>query len=208
MSVFAATSDQPTCGRCSMRVFASSAPNISSNRLSSWYLDCSVIATAVPLSKCDCLGEGNPQPCVECAEGGRTIEAHTIDHRRTDRVWSIRRLSTTGSAGRVGRDRDRERAAQGTWVGAGAVHAIYAQRMSVNVQIRNVDDHTVAVLKARAASQRMSLSDYLAAELDRLVARPTLDEVIDRLERRPRRRLDVTGAQLVLETRAEGGHEA
>lgn len=84
----------------------------------------------------------------------------------------------------------------------------YAGRMSVNVQIRNVDDHTAAVLKARAASQRMSLSDYLAAELDRLVARPTLDEVIDRLERRPRRRLDVTGAQLVLEARAEGGHEA
>lgn len=77
--------------------------------------------------------------------------------------------------------------------------------MSRNVQIRNVDDQTVIALKARAAARRMSLSDYLAAELDRMVDRPTLDEVIDRLARLPRRRLDVSGADLVHEARSEDG---
>ena len=77
--------------------------------------------------------------------------------------------------------------------------------MSSNVQIRNVDDRTVAALKARAAARRMSLSDYLATELDRLVEQPTLDEVIDRLARLPRRRLDVSGAELVREARSEDG---
>ncbi len=77
--------------------------------------------------------------------------------------------------------------------------------MPSNVQIRNVDDATVATLKSRAAARRMSLSDYLAAELDRLVARPTLEEMIDRLDRLPRRRLDVSGVDLVHEARAEDG---
>lgn len=84
------------------------------------------------------------------------------------------------------------------------MHVKYAQSMS-SVQIRNVDDRTVAELKARAAARRMSLSDYLAVELDRLVAQPSLDDVLDRLARRPRRQLGVSGAELVREARAEDG---
>lgn len=77
--------------------------------------------------------------------------------------------------------------------------------MATNVQIRNVDDRTVAELKARAAARRMSLSDYLAKELERIAAKPTLDEVLDRLSRQPRRQLGVSGADLVHEARAEAG---
>lgn len=79
--------------------------------------------------------------------------------------------------------------------------------MTSNVQIRNVDDETVAALKARAAARRMSLSDYLSEELARLVAQPTLDDVLDRLASRPRRHLDPSGAELVREARAEDGTE-
>ncbi len=77
--------------------------------------------------------------------------------------------------------------------------------MSSNVQIRNVDDDVVAELKARAAARRMSLSDYLSEELARMVAQPTLDEVLDRLVSRPRRNLGVSGSELVREARAEAG---
>lgn len=77
--------------------------------------------------------------------------------------------------------------------------------MSSNVQIRNVDDDVVAELKARAAARRMSLSDYLSEELARMVAQPTLDEVLDRLVSRPRRNLEVSGSELVREARAEAG---
>lgn len=80
--------------------------------------------------------------------------------------------------------------------------------MGVNVQIRNVDEAMVAELKARAAAQRLSLSDYLAGELQRLVEQPTLDDVLDRLTRRPRRALGVSGAELVRQTRDDTGSGA
>lgn len=79
--------------------------------------------------------------------------------------------------------------------------------MPASVQIRNVPDDVVDELKARAAACRMSLSDYLANELQRLVEGPTLDDVLDRLAKRPRRDLGVSGAELVREARADAGPE-
>ena len=52
------------------------------------------------------------------------------------------------------------------------------------VQIRNVPDHIHAVLKARAAVEGLSLSDYLLRELRHACERPTLMEVRSRLEER------------------------
>ena len=49
------------------------------------------------------------------------------------------------------------------------------------VQIRNVPDDLHRQLKARAALEGMSLSDYLLRELRHVVERPTLDELRKRL---------------------------
>jgi len=62
----------------------------------------------------------------------------------------------------------------------------YADRMSVMVQIRNVPSDLHRELKARAALEGMSLSDYLLRELRHALDRPTLDEIRKRLStRRP-----------------------
>lgn len=70
------------------------------------------------------------------------------------------------------------------------------------VQIRDVPDDVVAELKARAARQRMSLSDYLKTRLEEMVAEPTLDEVLDRLERGPRRVLTTPVTEVLDEVRS------
>jgi plasmid stability protein len=58
--------------------------------------------------------------------------------------------------------------------------------MSVMVQIRNVPVDLHRELKARAALEGMSLSDYLLRELRQALDRPTLAEMQKRLlSRRP-----------------------
>lgn len=54
------------------------------------------------------------------------------------------------------------------------------------IQIRNVPDELHRALKARAALEGMSLSDYLLGEIRELAARPTLRELRERMAaRRP-----------------------
>ncbi|MGH9740678.1 MAG: FitA-like ribbon-helix-helix domain-containing protein [Candidatus Acidiferrales bacterium] len=53
--------------------------------------------------------------------------------------------------------------------------------MSVMVQIRNVPADLHRKLKARAALEGMSLSDYLLRELRHAIDRPTLEEMRKRL---------------------------
>ena len=81
----------------------------------------------------------------------------------------------------------------------------YVVCMTVNVQIRNVPEELVATLKARAAAQRRSLSDFLLDELRQIAATPALEDVLDELDARPRRHLDTTGAEAVRAARAEMG---
>ena len=52
------------------------------------------------------------------------------------------------------------------------------------VQIRDVPDETVAVLRARAAAEGMSMSEYLRSELVKMASRPTQEELFARIERR------------------------
>lgn len=52
------------------------------------------------------------------------------------------------------------------------------------IQIRDVPDDVHAAVRARAAAAGMSLSEYLRDELLRLVARPTVAEVIARAQAR------------------------
>ena len=60
----------------------------------------------------------------------------------------------------------------------------YADRMPVMVQIRNVPSDLHRELKARAALEGMSLSDYLLRELRHALDRPTLDEIPKQLSSR------------------------
>jgi len=52
------------------------------------------------------------------------------------------------------------------------------------IQIRNVPDDLHRTLKARAATEGMSLSDYLLRELRQLADQPTLSEFLERLRQR------------------------
>jgi antitoxin FitA len=65
------------------------------------------------------------------------------------------------------------------------------------VQIRNVPDPLHRKLKARAANAGRTLSDYLLAELERLAARPTRDEMLSRLHRRRRVTLKTAASTVI-----------
>ncbi len=52
------------------------------------------------------------------------------------------------------------------------------------IQIRGVSDEAHRRLKARAALEGKSLSEYLRLEVERLAARPTMQEMIERVASR------------------------
>ena len=54
----------------------------------------------------------------------------------------------------------------------------------VHVLIRNLPDETHAELRHRAELEGKSLQQYLVSELKRLAGRPTLDDVLNRVETR------------------------
>lgn len=60
----------------------------------------------------------------------------------------------------------------------------YVVHMSVMIQIRNVPGELHRRLKARAAMQGMSLSDYLLREIREAAERPSIDELRARLQSR------------------------
>jgi antitoxin FitA len=53
-----------------------------------------------------------------------------------------------------------------------------------NVLVRDIPDDVHAALQRRAERRGQSLQQYLAAELKRLAERPSMDEVLDRVEKR------------------------
>jgi len=60
----------------------------------------------------------------------------------------------------------------------------HANHMPTMIQLRNVPDALHRRLKARAAMEGMSLSDYLIAEVARVAERPTPREMHERLHAR------------------------
>ena len=52
------------------------------------------------------------------------------------------------------------------------------------IQIRGVSDQAHRRLKARAALEGKSLSEYLRMEIEQLAAMPTLDEMLERVAER------------------------
>jgi plasmid stability protein len=57
------------------------------------------------------------------------------------------------------------------------------------VQIRNVPTELHRKLKARAAMEGLSMSDFVMRELRKALERPTREEMLDRLRARPVRRV-------------------
>jgi hypothetical protein len=51
-----------------------------------------------------------------------------------------------------------------------------------NVLVRDVPEEVHAALQRRAERHGQSLQQYLAAELRRLAERPSIDEVLDRID--------------------------
>lgn len=70
-------------------------------------------------------------------------------------------------------------------------------RMPKMIQIRNVPDALHRKLKARAAVAGTSLSDYLLAEIGRIAALPTREEMLARLHSRSRVELTVPAADVI-----------
>ena len=76
-----------------------------------------------------------------------------------------------------------------------------ASNMSKMVQIRNVPDVLHRKLKSRAADSGQTLSEFLLAELERLAARPTRDEMLTLIHSRKRVTLKTPAAAVIREER-------
>jgi antitoxin FitA len=69
------------------------------------------------------------------------------------------------------------------------------------IQIRNVPDPLHRKLKARAAEQGLTLSDFLLRLAEREVSRPTIAELTERIRSRGASNLGVSVADVVREMR-------
>lgn len=65
------------------------------------------------------------------------------------------------------------------------------------VQIRNVPPEFHRRLKARAAMEGMSMSEYILREVGKALERPTRQEVLERLRARPVRQLSHRAADVI-----------
>lgn len=68
---------------------------------------------------------------------------------------------------------------------------------STMVQIRNVPTEFHRRLKARAATEGMSMSDYILREMRKALDRPTRGEVLERLRARPVRKTRQSAADVI-----------
>jgi plasmid stability protein len=68
-----------------------------------------------------------------------------------------------------------------------------------NVQIRNVPNEVHEALLRRAAQEGQSLQQFLAGQLALIAVTPTLDEMLDRLEHRPKGQLSAKDAVAALD---------
>lgn len=73
--------------------------------------------------------------------------------------------------------------------------------MSKMIQLRNVPDALHRKLKAQAATEGLSLSDYLIREAEIIAARPTMEEMRRRLKALPPVKLRTSPADIIREMR-------
>jgi antitoxin FitA len=70
-----------------------------------------------------------------------------------------------------------------------------------HIQIRNVPEDVHRTLKARAAKEGRSLSEYLLAQVTELARLPTLEEMTERVRKRTRIRLDRPADEVIRDAR-------
>ena len=80
------------------------------------------------------------------------------------------------------------------------LHGLYHGHMP-NLQVRNVPEPLHRVLKAKAAAEGSSLSDFVLAELELIAKRPTPSELRRRLREREPIHLNPTAAEVIRELR-------
>lgn len=73
--------------------------------------------------------------------------------------------------------------------------------MPVQITIRDVPEKVRDELAARAALQGRSMQEFLRAELERLAARPTLEDWLRQVRRRKRVSQSRVGSATILESR-------
>lgn len=74
--------------------------------------------------------------------------------------------------------------------------------MSSMIQIRNVPDKLHRQLKARAALEGASMSQYILREIKKSLERPSMEEILARITSQPERKLSRTAADMVREDRS------
>jgi len=76
--------------------------------------------------------------------------------------------------------------------------------MSKMIQVRNVPERVHSTLKARAAREGMSLSDFIKRELERTAERPTMQEWLKRTQSAKPIRAKRSAAQIIRELQDAG----
>lgn len=76
--------------------------------------------------------------------------------------------------------------------------------MAKMIQIRNVPDSLHRQLKARAAEAGMTLSDYLLREVEWIAEKPTMKEMLERLDSREPVHLGDEPARIIRRMREAG----
>jgi antitoxin FitA len=71
------------------------------------------------------------------------------------------------------------------------------------IQVRGVSDEAHRRLKARAALNGQSLSEYLRLELERIAELPTMEEMLERVGSREPVELSVPAAETIRRVREE-----
>ena len=73
--------------------------------------------------------------------------------------------------------------------------------MTTMIQIRNVSDSLHRRLKARAAMEGVSMSRYVLREVERALARPSRQELLQAIREQPEVALDRSPADVLREER-------
>lgn len=71
------------------------------------------------------------------------------------------------------------------------------------IQVRDVPESVHGTLKARAARQGMSLSDFIKRELERIAERPTMQEWLERTQEARPISVKRSAARVIRELRNE-----
>jgi len=69
--------------------------------------------------------------------------------------------------------------------------------MATMIQIRNVPDAVHRQIKARASLAGMSMSEFILQELQRVIERPSRDELLDRISKLPGVEVEPSPSELI-----------